>query len=61
MDAAATRLRASLEIAPVRNSHLVMVSWVSPDPQLAATIANNVVDSFIGFSLEAGFKTSDRV
>jgi len=60
VDAAATRLRAGLEIAPVRNSHLVMVSWVSPDPALAASIANNVVDSYIGFSLEAGFKTSDQ-
>jgi len=57
---AASRVRAGLEISPVRNSHLVMVSWVSPDPELSATIANSVVDSYIGFSLEAGFKTSDQ-
>ena len=57
---AASRVRAGLEISPVRNSHLVMVSWVSPDPNLAAEIANNVVDSYIGFSLEAGYTTSDQ-
>jgi capsular exopolysaccharide synthesis family protein len=57
---AATKLLAGLEIAPVRNSHLVRVSWVSPDPALAAEIANSVVDAYINFSLEAGYKTSDQ-
>jgi succinoglycan biosynthesis transport protein ExoP len=60
VEIAAARLRAGLEIAPVRNSHLVLVSWVSPDPTLAADIANSVLDSYIGFSLEAGYKTSDQ-
>lgn len=60
VDAVAKQLLASLEIAPIRNSHLVQVSWVSPDAALAADIANSVVDSYIGFSLEAGFKTSDQ-
>ena len=50
----------SREIAPVRNSHLVRVSWVSPDPVLSAEIANNVVDSYIAFSLESGYQTSDQ-
>jgi capsular exopolysaccharide synthesis family protein len=57
---AAIRLRGALEIAPVRNSHLVMVSWVSPDPALAAEIANGVLDAYIGFSLDAGYTTSDQ-
>lgn len=57
---ATARVLAGLEIEPVRNSHLVRVSWVSPDPDLAADIANNVVDSYIGFNLEAGYKTSDQ-
>jgi len=60
VDVAATRLLAGLEISPVRNSHLVRVSWVSPDPMLSAEIANSVLDSYIGFSLEAGYKTSDQ-
>jgi capsular exopolysaccharide synthesis family protein len=59
-DLAATRLLAGLEVLPVRNSHLVRVAWVSPDPVLAAEIANGVVDSYIGFSLESGYKTSDQ-
>ena len=60
VEIAAARLLAGLEISPVRNSHLVLVSWVSPDPVLAAEIANNVVDSYIGFNLEAGYKTNDQ-
>ena len=60
VEVAATKLLAGLEIAPVRNSHLVRVSWVSPDPALAAEIANSVVDAYINFSLEAGYKTSDQ-
>lgn len=57
---AAKRLLAGLEISPVRNSHLVLVSWVSPDPKLSADVANAVLDSYIGFSLEAGYQTSDQ-
>ena len=33
VDVAAQRLLGSLEVAPVRNSHLVQISWVSPDPR----------------------------
>jgi capsular exopolysaccharide synthesis family protein len=60
VEVAAARLLAGLEISPVRNSHLVQVSWVSPDPALSAEIANSVVDSYIGFNLESGYKTSDQ-
>jgi succinoglycan biosynthesis transport protein ExoP len=60
VEIAATRVLARLEIEPVRNSHLVRVSWVSPDPMLSAEIANAVVDAYIGFSLESGYKTSDQ-
>lgn len=60
VDAAATRLQRKLEISPIRNSHLVEVSWVSPDPMLASQIANAVVDSYIGFNIESSYKTSDQ-
>lgn len=60
VDLAATLVLAGLEISPVRNSHLVQVSWVSPDPMLSAQIANAVVDAYIAFSLEAGYTTSDQ-
>lgn len=60
VEAAAARVRARLEVEPVRNSHLVRVSWVSPDPVLAAEIANSVVDAYVGFCLESGYTTNDR-
>ncbi len=59
-DVAAARLQARLEIAPVRNSHLVQVSWIAPDAELAARIANAVVDAYIGFNIESSYQTSDQ-
>lgn len=41
-----------LTIAPVRNSQLVKVSFDSPDPQMAARIANEIASAFINLSLE---------
>jgi capsular exopolysaccharide synthesis family protein len=60
VDLAAQQVLAGLEIAPVRNSHLVQVSWVSPDSTLASDVANAVVDSYINFNIESGYKTSDQ-
>lgn len=60
MDAAAGRIRGALEITPVRNSHLVQVGWVSPDPELAAGVANAVVDAYIAFNVESRFTASDQ-
>ena len=60
VETASTRLLAWLEISPVRNSHLVEVSYAAPDPVLAAKIANGVVDAYIGFNMESSYKTSDQ-
>ena len=57
---AATRVQGRLEIAPIRNSHLVQVSWVAPEPELAAKVANGVVDAFIGFNIENSYNSSDQ-
>ncbi|HEX4823527.1 MAG TPA: polysaccharide biosynthesis tyrosine autokinase [Candidatus Polarisedimenticolaceae bacterium] len=59
-DVAAKQLLKGLEIAPIRNSHLVAVSWVAPDPVLASDIANAVVDAYIGFNIESSYTTSDQ-
>ncbi len=59
-DVAAARLKARLEVAPIRNSRLVQVSWVAPSPELAARIANAVVDAYIQFNIEASYTTSDQ-
>ncbi len=42
----------SLEIEPVRNSRLVRVNFNSPDPQLAAKVANTYAKVFIDASQE---------
>lgn len=60
VEAAAGRVGAGLEITPIRNSRLVTVSWVSPDPALAALIANGVVDAYIQFNIESSYTTSDQ-
>jgi succinoglycan biosynthesis transport protein ExoP len=60
VEIAAQSVLAGLEIDPVRNSHLVEVAWVSPDPDLSAKIANGVADAYIQFNLENTYKTSDQ-
>jgi succinoglycan biosynthesis transport protein ExoP len=60
VEIASTRLIARLDIAPIRNSHLVQVSWIAPDPLLAAEVANAVVDAYIAFNIESSTKTSDQ-
>lgn len=59
-DLAAARLLGSLEIAPVRNSHLVQISWVSTDPRMAAKVANAVAEAYVQFTIETQFTTSDQ-
>ncbi|HUC44393.1 MAG TPA: polysaccharide biosynthesis tyrosine autokinase [Candidatus Sulfotelmatobacter sp.] len=60
VEVAANRLKEKLEIAPVRNSHLVEVSWVAPEPKLAADVANAVVDSYVEFNIQSSYQTSDQ-
>ena len=45
-------LRGGLSVVPVRDSHLVDVSFVSPDPRFAAEAANAVCDGYKDFTLE---------
>jgi len=59
-DIAVARLLASLEVDPVRNSQLVLVSWVSPDPELSSRVANAIADAYIQFNLEAHTSVSDQ-
>ena len=44
-------LRGGLEVEPVRDSHLVDISFVSPDPRFAAEAANAVCDAYKDFTL----------
>ena len=51
-DAAAEILGANVSIQGIRTSRLVNIEWSSPDPQLAAQVANTWATSFIQYNLE---------
>ena len=48
----------ALTIEPIRNSRLVRVNFDSPDPALAARVANAYADAFIASNLERRFDAS---
>jgi succinoglycan biosynthesis transport protein ExoP len=49
-----------LEVAPVRSTSLVEVSYVSTNPELAARVANGVADAYIDWGVETRFATVGR-
>ncbi|MGO4221996.1 GumC family protein [Lysobacter sp. TAF61] len=51
-------VQEELGIEPVRNSRLVRVNFDSPDPLLAARVANAYADGFIASNLERRFDAS---
>jgi capsular exopolysaccharide synthesis family protein len=51
-------LLANLSVAPVKNSRLVVVSYDSPNPELAARVVNTLAKSFIDMSMERRFENS---
>ena len=55
LKAAASMLLANIDIAPVRASRLVAISFTSPDPALSARVANAWGTDFIKSNLERRF------
>ncbi len=51
-------LEDGLSVDPVRNSHLVRVSFTDRDPRLAADVANALAASYIEFQLESRYSTT---
>ena len=51
-------LQTHLKISPVRGSRLVSVDFTSPDPTVAARIANSFAENFIAAALERRFEAS---
>lgn len=49
------RYKANLDIVPVKNSQLVEIRFESPDPVLAARVANQTAESYITADLDARF------
>jgi capsular exopolysaccharide synthesis family protein len=53
--AAVGTVLGALTIEPIRNSQLVRINYDSPDPQLAARVANAYADAFIASNIEGRF------
>jgi succinoglycan biosynthesis transport protein ExoP len=49
----ADRIRAGLSVGPVKLSRLIQISFHSPDPQLAAAVANEVARAYIRADVDA--------
>jgi succinoglycan biosynthesis transport protein ExoP len=58
VDGAATILRDRLEVSPVRNSQLVRISWISPEPELAANVTNAVADAYVQLNMALEYSTT---
>lgn len=52
------RFLSNLTVSPVRNSRLVDVKFRSPDPQLAANVANSLARNYIEQNLETRLQSS---
>ncbi len=57
-DRATAIVQGTSSVDPVRNSLLIQVSNISPDPQQAAKVANALVKAFISTSLERRYDSS---
>lgn len=57
-EAAINKVLAGLVIEPVRNSRLVRISYISPDPADAQRIANAVAENFIQQNLDRRYDAS---
>ena len=55
---AASAVRGATEIGAVRGTRLLEVSFTGPDPELAATLANVLVDEFIALTLDKRFSSA---
>lgn len=49
---------SKVEVSPVQKSRLVNVSFASADPELSATVANEIGRSFIGLNIESKFEAT---
>jgi capsular exopolysaccharide synthesis family protein len=52
------KVSSSLAVDPVRGSRLVALSFDSPDPNIAAQVANSFADNFIQTNLERRFQSN---
>jgi capsular exopolysaccharide synthesis family protein len=60
LDRAVRFIEDGLAIVPVRNSHLVEVSFVDREPALAREVANAIVEAYQQFNLDARYSTTKQ-
>ena len=53
------KVMAGIEVIPVRMSSVVNLRYVSPDPQMAAAVANSLAENFIEQNLTRRLESSD--
>ena len=58
--AIADRLRRVLKVELIRNSRLANLTYVSPDPQLSAKIANAIAEAYMEFNSQNDYNTTER-
>jgi succinoglycan biosynthesis transport protein ExoP len=58
LEAVIGRLQADVKFDPVRLTQVVLVGYESPDPELAARVANEFARSFINVDLDTRFRRS---
>jgi len=58
LDTAAAQVLSGLAVTPVRDSQLVIISWVASEPNLAAEVANTVADAYIQYTIESQYSTT---
>jgi len=56
----AAMLMDAVEVDPVKDSNIVEISMASPDPEMAAALANAFGQAYISFSLESRYSASDQ-
>ena len=57
---AAEAVLGRLKVEPVRNTHLVQISYEAESPEIAARVANGVAEAFISFGMETRVGTSEN-
>ncbi|HET6374072.1 MAG TPA: polysaccharide biosynthesis tyrosine autokinase [Candidatus Polarisedimenticolia bacterium] len=56
----ADRLRGMMSVELIRNSRLVNVSFVSPNAELSARVANAVADAYIQFNAQTAYNATEQ-
>ena len=54
-------VQGGISVKPVKDTYVVEISFSSPSPELAALIANSVVDAYIKRNLDARFKEVKKI